>query len=65
MSFYVHQYLNELSGAPEARTLRSSVSLAASGMPAPEIEELSTYRIAYPLVPQVLFPSTRPDMVDE
>jgi hypothetical protein len=38
--------------------------LLLGGMPAQEIEELHTYRIAYPLVPQVLFPSTRPDIVE-
>jgi hypothetical protein len=31
MSFYVHQYLNELSGAPEARTLLPTSLLAARG----------------------------------
>ena len=60
LTFLVHEQLNTKRGLPKFIEY-GVIGLAHAGTPESEIQEYHTCRHAFPHVPQVLYPSTRPD----
>lgn len=60
LSFSVHQHLNALQGVAEYTTY-AKVTESSGGMPANEVSEFHKCRHSFPNVPQLLYPSVRPD----
>lgn len=64
LTFAVHEMHALENGNLQHYDPRTDEELTAAGMPEAEIQELRHCRIAFPRVPQRLFPFQRPDTVD-